>query len=113
MFDVITDLVASLNNVYVISALVLAAVLLILFDYVSTTDWPAHVGYICFALAVFLLAPYGWLGSIVCGVGTWAILWFLHWKLLYKFLSDDGAPVADGGVGEVPASDRSGHEGDR
>jgi|GEM_PF-6638479 membrane protein implicated in regulation of membrane protease activity len=106
MFDAITDAVASLNNIYVISLLVLTSAALLLYDYLSVSDWPAHVGYALFSVATFLLAPYGWTGSIVAGLVVWVFLSALHWKLLYRYLSsnENGLSLEEpSSTGNMPA----------
>ena len=91
-----------LQSMYIFEILLIAAGLLILADYLFPTDAPAHLGYLCIALAVFFRVSGSFffpsLNQLFINVGiaiaTWIGLGILHRLVLRRFL--ENAPGTEG-----------------
>ena len=86
---------------------VIMGVICVLVDYLFPTDWPAHVGYVLFALATFFAADLAGLSplwSAVVGAGTWLFFAFLHRTLLGELLDNAPDSPADEGQ-QKPSAD--------
>lgn len=79
--------------------LVVIAAICVLVDYFFPTDWPAHVGYVLFALATFFAADMLGLppvASVLVGSAMWLSLALLHRSFLGQLLENaTGTPAAD------------------
>lgn len=70
--------------------------LLILVDYFFDTDVPAHFGYVCFALAAFLMSSTTFRESYLIGLLVYSMLLNLHFMFLREILERDfGEEVAN------------------
>lgn len=63
--------------------------LLILADYLFDTDVPAHFGYVCFAVAAFLMSSVGFRESYLIGLLVWSMLLNMHFMFLRELLERD------------------------
>lgn len=77
-----------LNNPTVIVGLFTAAVVLVAVDFHFPVDWPAHLGYVAFALGLFLVVPLTVTASTFVGVLGWLLLEILHALLFGRFLTN-------------------------
>lgn len=82
------ELIDTLQQWYAGQVLILAAVVLVLIDYYFPTDWPAHLGYFCFAAGMFFFVPWGPLASGVTSLVVWAALAVLHQVWFRQFLTN-------------------------
>jgi membrane protein implicated in regulation of membrane protease activity len=92
------ELIDTLQQWYAGPALVALAVVLILIDYYFPTDWPAHLGYFCFAAGMFFVVPLGVAASGGAAAGIWAALAALHQVWFRRFLTNAPhltAPISD------------------
>ena len=69
------------------------AVLLILIDYFFPVDYPAYLGYFCFAAGMFFALPFGILISLILAVAIWIVLLVLHRVWFSRYLTN--APSAE------------------
>ena len=107
-----TELLIRLAGYPVMEILFALAVVLVLIDYFFPVDYPAFIGYLCFALGVFFAAPWRWGLSLVAAVATWALLLVLHRFGSHGF--SPTLPVAPERLGEFSSARRlGGHRGDR
>ena len=83
-----TELLIRLAGYPVMEILFVLAVVLVLIDYFFPVDYPAFIGYLCFALGVFFAAPWRWGLSLVAAVATWALLLVLHRFWFARFLTN-------------------------
>lgn len=89
-----TETLAYLQSHYVAEWLLIATAALILIDYFFPTDWPAHVGYVCLAVASFFYAwgagigPWELPQSVGLAIGVWIVAAVLHRLIFHKFLTN-------------------------
>lgn len=88
MNDLLVTLAAS--DLPLMAILFGAAVVLILIDYFFPVDFPAYIGYLCFALGMFWALPFGPVPSLVGVVLIFALLLLLHRVLFSRFLTQGG-----------------------
>ena len=102
------DWIDLLDRFYAPQALLVVSGILVLIDYYFPTDWPCHLGYVCFAAAWFFLLPCALADKAIGAMLVWGILALLHQFWFTHFLtnapgvgvSDRTAPPA----GEGPSS---------
>lgn len=90
----LNNLLETLNNFHAPAILSVIGGLLILADYYFDTDVPAHFGYVCFALAAFLMGPATFRESFLVGLLVWSMLLNLHFMFLREVLGRDVDDVA-------------------
>ncbi|QDS85989.1 hypothetical protein [Rosistilla ulvae] len=90
------------NNPSVIVGLFSTAVILVAIDFHFPIDWPAHLGYVAFALGLFLVIPLNLVASTFVGVLGWLLLEIMHALLFGRFLTN-----APGRARSRPAVDDS------
>lgn len=83
-----TDLLLKLSNYPMMEILCIAAVALVLIDYLFPVDWAAYLGYLCFALGMMWAVPFGPLGSVITALVIWVLLLFLHKIWFSRFLTN-------------------------
>jgi membrane protein implicated in regulation of membrane protease activity len=91
MNDLLATLAAS--DLPIMEVLFASAVVLILVDYFFPVDFPAYVGYLCFALGMFWVLPFGPLPSLVGVLVIFALFLLLHRAVFSRFLTN--APSAE------------------
>jgi membrane protein implicated in regulation of membrane protease activity len=64
------------------------AVVLVLIDYFFPVDYPAFIGYACFALGMFFVLPLGLWGSALAAVAILAVVLWLHRVWFSRFLTN-------------------------
>ncbi len=89
------DALIRLHDLHVPEILLAASVLLVLVDYYFPIDYPAFIGYVCFAAGAFFYLPLGPVGSALAAAGFLVLLLILHRLLFARFLTnayprDDG-----------------------
>jgi len=87
------DALQTLMNWNIMPILFGAAVLLILIDYFFPVDYPAYLGYFCFAAGMFFALPFGILVSLLLAVVIWVVLLVLHRVWFSRYLTN--APSAE------------------
>lgn len=104
---VMTETLAYLQSLYAAEWLLIATAALILIDYFFPTDWPAHLGYVCLAVASFFfvwgsgIGPWDLPPSAGLAVGVWVVLAVLHRLLFHRFLTNaEGTEGYDEQFGE-------------
>ncbi len=68
--------------------LFVAAVVLVLIDYFFPVDYPAFLGYVCFAAGMFFVLPFGIGGSTACAALIFVGLLLLHRVWFSRFLTN-------------------------
>ena len=101
----IHDVLGRLADYPMVETLLGLAVLLVLIDYFFPTDFPAHLGYFCFAAAVFFMMPLPVMASLLIALAVWATMAVLHHTWWGKYL--DNVPDSDDGVENDAREDRS------
>ena len=74
------------NSTAVIYGLFVLSVVLVLIDLLFPTDWPCHLGYVCFSIGMFLVLPMTPVWSLALAIGTWLALLLLHFRFFRTFL---------------------------
>lgn len=64
------------------------AVLLILIDYFFPVDYPAYIGYLCFAAGMFWAVPFGPVTSLVSSLVIFVLLLVLHRLWFSRYLTN-------------------------
>lgn len=82
------------NSTAVIYGLFVLAVVLVLIDLLFPTDWPCHLGYVCFSIGVFLVLPMTPAWSLALAVATWLVLLVLHFRFFRTYL-ENAEPEAE------------------
>ncbi len=83
-----TELLVRLAGNPVMEVLFVLAVVLVLIDYFFPVDYPAFIGYLCFALGVFFAVPWRSGPSLVAAIASWALLLVLHRVWFTRFLTN-------------------------
>lgn len=83
-----TDLLITLSNYPVMEIAFALAVILVLVDYLFPVDYPAFIGYLCFAIGVFFALPWTWGPSLAVALVTWVLLLVLHRLWFTRFLTN-------------------------
>ena len=83
-----TELLMDLARYPLMEVFAIAAVVLVLIDYFFPVDFPAYIGYLCFALAMFFGVPLGFMQSVLAAVGIWVLLLILHKVWFRHFLTN-------------------------
>ena len=83
-----TDFLARLADYPVMEVMFILAVLLVLIDYFFPVDYPAFLGYLCFAGGIFFAAPWTWGPSLVAAVVVWVALLVMHRLWFTSFLTN-------------------------
>lgn len=83
-----TDFLLTLSNWPMMEILFILGVVLILIDYFFPVDFPAYLGYLCFAGGMFFAVPFTAVPSLVTGAAIWVVLLILHKLWFYKFLTN-------------------------
>lgn len=73
--------------------LFIASVALILIDYFFPVDYPAYLGYFCFAAGMFFAVPFGVWTSLVVAILIFIVLLVLHRVWFSRYLTN--APGAE------------------
>lgn len=73
--------------------LFIASVALILIDYFFPVDYPAYLGYFCFAAGMFFAVPFTLLPSVIVAALIFIVLLVLHRLWFSRYLTN--APGAD------------------
>ena len=79
---------ATLPALTVMTVLFIAAVILILIDYFFPVDYPAYLGYACFALGAFFVFPFGVSLSMFASLVVFAVLLTLHMLWFSRYLTN-------------------------
>jgi membrane protein implicated in regulation of membrane protease activity len=82
------DFLANLPTVPVMTGLFVAAVALILIDYFFPVDFPAYIGYLCFAAGMFFALPLTFLPSLIVAIVIFLLLLFFHFTLFSQYLTN-------------------------
>ena len=82
------DVLLTLVNWHAMEILFVLAVVLILVDYFFPVDYPAYIGYLCFAAGMFFAVPFTVLPSLLIAFGIWILLLILHRLLFTRFLTN-------------------------
>lgn len=82
-----TDLLLTLRN-NIVEILFIASVVLILIDYFFPVDYPAFIGYFCFAAGIYFVAPFAVGSSLALGIIAFIILLLLHRMLFSRYLTN-------------------------
>ena len=82
------NLVLTLVNWHVMEILFVLAIVLILIDYFFPVDYPAYIGYLCFAAGMFFALPFTVLPSLLAALGIWILLLVLHRVWFTRFLTN-------------------------
>jgi membrane protein implicated in regulation of membrane protease activity len=77
------DFLANLPTVPVMTGLFIASVALILID-----DFPAYLGYLCFAAGMFFALPLTVVPSLIAAAVIFLLLLFFHVRLFSKYLTN-------------------------
>ena len=91
---VMIEILANLQGHFAAEWLLAIAAILILVDYFFPTDWPAHVGYVCVAVASFFFVWGAGIGewhlsaSVALAIGMWVSLAILHRLVFRQFLAN-------------------------
>ncbi len=83
-----TDFLALLADYPVMEVMFVLSVALVLIDYFFPVDYPAFLGYLCFAIGIFFAAPWTWGPSLVLAAVVWVVLLVLHWVWFSRFLTN-------------------------
>ena len=109
--DQVFGFLQMLQGSHIFEILLVAAGLLILIDYIFPTDVPAHIGYLCIALAVFFRVSGSFWSTeltgepqhqpmnqffvnVGIGLAVWIVLGILHRLIFRRFL--ENAPGTEG-----------------
>lgn len=68
--------------------LLLAAILLVLLDYLLPVDWLAFLGYLCFALFMMVTIPASPVASAIIGVAVFVGMIVAHQSCFSRFLTN-------------------------
>jgi membrane protein implicated in regulation of membrane protease activity len=82
------DFLANLPTVPVMTGLFIAAVALILIDYFFPVDFPAYLGYLCFAAGMFFALPLTFIPSLIAAVVIFVVLLIFHFTLFSQYLTN-------------------------
>lgn len=82
------DLLMNLSIYPVMELAFALAVVLVLIDYLFPVDYPAFIGYLCFAVGGFFALPWTWGPSLAAAVAIWALLLVLHRLWFTRFLTN-------------------------
>jgi membrane protein implicated in regulation of membrane protease activity len=82
------DFLANLPTVPVMTGLFIAAVALILIDYFFPVDFPAYIGYLCFAAGMFFALPLTFFPSLIVAIVIFFLLLFFHVRLFSQYLTN-------------------------
>jgi membrane protein implicated in regulation of membrane protease activity len=82
------DFIANLPTVPVMTGLFIAAVALILIDYFFPVDFPAYLGYLCFAAGMFFALPLTFIPSLIAAVVIFVVLLIFHFTLFSQYLTN-------------------------
>ena len=82
------DVILALRDARIVEVLFIASIFLVLIDYFFPVDYPAYIGYVCFAVAIFFVAPFALPLSLLLGVGVLAILLLLHRQFFTHYLTN-------------------------
>jgi hypothetical protein len=66
----------------------IAVVVLVLIEHFFPVDFPAYIGYLCFALAMVFGVPLGFMPSVLAALGIWLVLLFLHNLWFIHFITN-------------------------
>lgn len=83
-----TDFLMSIADWPVMEALFVLAVVLVLIDYFFPVDFPAYLGYLCFAGGMFFAMPFTATPSLVIGILIFLLLLTLHKLWFSKYLTN-------------------------
>ena len=82
------DVLITLVDWHAMEILFVLAIVLILIDYFFPVDYPAYLGYFCFAAGMFFAVPFGVVTSLLVALGIWILLLVLHRVLFTRFLTN-------------------------
>jgi membrane protein implicated in regulation of membrane protease activity len=82
------DFLANLPTVPVMTGLFIASVALILIDYFFPVDFPAYIGYLCFAAGMFFALPLTFVPSLIIAIVIFLLLLFFHVRLFSQYLTN-------------------------
>lgn len=82
------DFLANLPTVPVMTGLFIASVALILIDYFFPVDFPAYLGYLCFAAGMFFALPLTFIPSLIISIVIFIVLLIFHFALFSKYLTN-------------------------
>lgn len=82
------DVLMGLSSYPLMETAFVAAVVLVLIDYLFPVDYPAFIGYLCFAVGVFFALPWTWLPSLAGAAVTFGLLLLLHRVWFTRFLTN-------------------------
>ncbi len=82
------DFLINLPTVPVMIGLFIASVVLILIDYFFPVDFPAYIGYLCFAAGMFFALPLTFMPSLVVAIAIFLVLLFFHVRLFSQYLTN-------------------------
>ena len=110
MTERIFELIDWLRHFRVPEILGVLGAVLVLIDYFFPTDWPAHLGYVCFSACMFFVAfMYGlapvW--ALVVSLVAWFLLEWMHRLFFKQYL--DNVPDEPDESGVADASDAAGN----
>jgi membrane protein implicated in regulation of membrane protease activity len=82
------EFIANLPTVPVMTGLFIAAVALILIDYFFPVDFPAYLGYLCFAAGMFFTLPLTFIPSLIAAAVIFTLLLVFHFTLFSQYLTN-------------------------
>jgi membrane protein implicated in regulation of membrane protease activity len=82
------DFLTNLPTVPVMTGLFIASVVLVLIDYFFPVDFPAYIGYLCFAAGMFFALPLTFLPSFIVATVIFLVLLFFHVRLFSQYLTN-------------------------
>jgi hypothetical protein len=78
----------SRSNFPYMEVLFALAVVLVLIDYFFPVDYPAYLGYLCFAGGTFFALPLPAIPSLLLALSVWVILLLLHTFWFSRYLTN-------------------------
>ena len=87
------DFLLTLSDWHAMEILFIASVALILIDYFFPVDYPAYIGYFCFAAGMFFALPFTLLPSFLVAILIFIVLLVLHRVWFSRYLTN--APGAE------------------
>ena len=84
------EFLTTIPSLLLMTIFFIAAVALVLLDYLLPVDYLAYLGYLCFAIGMFFALPMGLLASIVVAIAIFLVLLFFHVRLFSHYLTNAG-----------------------
>ncbi|MGL4611270.1 MAG: hypothetical protein ACRCYY_16615 [Trueperaceae bacterium] len=82
------DFLTNLPTVTIMTWLFIASIALILIDYFFPVDFPAYLGYVCFAAGMFFALPLSFIASLITAIVIFFVMLFFHNRLFSQYLTN-------------------------